>query len=58
MGNFVRYTKGKTFYERPFISNLKTISKMSLLPPLEKFLRTPMQFIDVQNDSIFQALFP
>jgi len=28
------------------------------LPPLEKFLRTPIQLTDVRNDPIFQALFP
>jgi len=33
VGKFLRYRKGKTFYERPFVSNLKTISKMSILPP-------------------------
>jgi len=36
MGNFLRYTKGETFYERPFVSNLKTLSKMSILPTLGK----------------------
>ena len=58
MGKFLRYRKGKTFNERPFVSNLKTISKMSILPPLEKFLRTPIQLTDVRIDPIFQALFP
>jgi len=58
MGKFFRYRKGKTFYERPFVSNLKTISKMSILLPLKKFLRMPMQLIDARNDPIFQALFP
>jgi len=55
MGNFGRYTKGKTFYERPFVSNLKTLSKMLILPPPEKFLRTPMQLIDVRNDPFFSS---
>ena len=59
MGIFLRYSKGKTFYERPFVSNLKTISKMLILPPPGKFLRTPIQLTDVQNDPVFfQALFP
>jgi len=35
-GIFLRYRKGKTFYERLFVSNLKTKSKMSILPPTGK----------------------
>ena len=33
IGKFLRYRKGKTFYERPFVSNMNTTSKMSIVPP-------------------------